>query len=93
MANPATATTTANTVASITVTGIHRFIEVFNVSGTDTLWVSDSGANPTIGGQGFWPVPPGMRVKLTVSPYASTGAVVKVISAGVNTVTAYGCAD
>lgn len=92
MANPATVTTVASTVATITVTGAHREIEVFNVSGTDTVWVSDTATNPTIGGQNFWPLPPGMRVKLTPDGDGSSSSV-KVISAGVNIVTAYGCND
>lgn len=91
MAHPATATTVASTVATITVDGAYTEVEVFNVAGTDTIWVSDTGGNPTVGGQGFWPVPPGMRVKVR-PPFnvAANTASVKVISAGVNTVTVFG---
>lgn len=92
VANPATITTVASTVATISVDGAQECIDVFNVSGTNTVWVSDSATNPTVGGNGFWPVPPGMRVCLKI-PYSDqdgpTSA--KVISAGVNTVTAYAC--
>ena len=91
--NPATITTVANTVATLTVAGGQGEIEVFNVSGTDTIWVSEGSTTPTVGGQGFWPVPPGMRVGLH-PPYVDGVQVsVKVISPGVNTVTGFGCSD
>lgn len=95
MSNPATITTVASTVATISVDGIQPCVEVFNVAGTDTLWLSDSATSPTVGGQGFWPLPPGMRVCLhPAAPATSAGpTVIKVISAGINTVTAYACED
>lgn len=92
MPNPNTEVLTANTVKTITVEGATGCVDVFNVSGTDTVWVSDSATNPTVGGDGFYPLPPGMRVCLDV-PYENGGTTgtVKVISVGTNTITAFAC--
>ncbi len=84
-----TVTLVANTATTITVSDDTNRWCVYNLSGTDTVWVSEGTAAPTIAGDGCLPVLP--TGQLVFRPPAKTWGTfdIKVISSGTPQVTVF----
>ncbi len=84
-----TVTLVANTATTITVKGDSTEWGVYNLSSTDTVWVSESSDAPTVSGDNCLPVLPAGQVVFRPPAKGWSTFDVKVISTGTPPVTVY----
>jgi hypothetical protein len=75
-------TLVANTVTTVTLDNDYREIEVINVDGASTIYVTVDGTVPTVGGNDTFVLPAAISSRVIVSRDGSNPTVVKLISTG-----------
>lgn len=81
-ASPAHRTLVAATVTTITFDDNFGWFEVTNVDGADAVYVSTTGVDPTVAGDGFEVVTAAAGAFAIVQDRTTGNSVVKLISAG-----------
>lgn len=75
-------TLTASTVATVTVSGDYRTVDVWNLTGTAAIYFTLDGSTPTVQGNDTFVVPAAVGSVRLLSPAVDTALTVKLISSG-----------